>query len=1006
MIKEFQQLYVFVKNTVEKHFISYLNYRLVEQKKIITSVTEIIHKYSLSISNIKKNKNELLEKAQQLHKELFTILESKHTGHQEFNYDEEFRDFLNTINENCISYEEKRISVQQEDRFQPQSVDSLIFLFYKFFKRFLRYCYRIPYFAENFVLKLFKKQPKPLPDWKQIIPLQNLTLFYFREELSTSLLQLIAETNKMKGNTYYRLWKLVGAFDTSLVKHLDSFSEDSSFQFDVKIETENILNEIDTTADFIKSESQLLIAEIISAFENAYNKAGTIELPKNTFSSLSVRKKHQQLNDYYRSMNHLWENSFFTLFDQWRLYEELYMQKYYSYYEYERTVLISGDKINNNIAKGINEIIEILEKTRKTLEKESENSETFRGILINEKTYLRQHLSESFLPSAIEKLVDQNLPQLVNDLDENLKINTNELSSKRSIIKGTNYAREVKNSEIESFSPKDLVKTEILNLYFFESRMIKTSIIDAINNMQKKMEELDQIAEFNLDAAISLYDLNSDSIEESKNVAVEGLERAISKTKEVYTYIKIINNTFTLQLKKAVDKYASSLISLTETEKVMQIKLRIAAAKTTEKAKNVKLQIYSSLKNTYPHLTTATEKIKKDFQLYNQLLRKKFGFVSIEKKISSEISDYLSETKSAIEKLPFVYQRLFRAEPLHDERFFEGREEAIEIIMNSYNNWTKGRFAPVFIYGERGSGATTLINFSLKKINPYSFVYRTSVDKTIYLEDDFLRYLTKFLNAHDIKSFDELADWLNNLDSRQVIVIENLQNLFLRIVGGFQSIQKLFELISKTNKNIFWITTCSLYASKYLSKTVNIHEYFSYEILLDKLEDTQIINIILKRHRVSGYDLYFTPTELDLKQSSFRKLSEDEQQKLLKKKYFAHLNKMVKSNISLAQLFWLRSISSIKNNTIVVNSLNDLDFSFMVSLSDTKVFTLAGLLIHEGLSLNDLSLVFNQSNQSSKTILISLLDDGIIFNDNEYFKINPLLYRQTVNLLISRNILH
>lgn len=1006
MIKEFQPLYDSIHKAVNEHFVSALNTRLEEQKSFISNIENIFTKYLVLVENSKGDKNKLLLVLQEFHSEILPVLENKHTGYSTLSFDEEYNEFVEKLTSLFLSQEEKRIIFQSEDRFKKYPDEILIVSFYKFHKSILRNIYNLPVRFRNFFFSRLKREVKPIHNWRQVVPLKNLTIFYFRDELSELLLKLITDVNKMKAETYYKSWMLSKEFDNKVSLLLNKNNSDEPFRFDVKSSTDNCYNQIENVGNFIADESFRLFNKVIEEFESAYNKAGTIELPKLYFSDSVVEKKHKSLNTQYSGMNERWGNSFFTLFDQWRLYEELYIQKYYCFDEYEKTLNESDKKVNSTIAGCINDIISTLKTSKKVIEDNYNSPDNFKSVLVNEKAFLKERLSESLLPLSIEKIIDQNLSQLVNELDENLRHKVSTLSSKRSIIKGTNYAREVKQSEIESFSPVTLVKTVLLNSYFVESRSIKAAIIDSLSNMQKNMDELDQIAEFNLDAAIASLEYKKSSIEEARKVAVEGFDRAIAKSNDVYKYIEMINNIFILELKSAIDKYIIGLTGLTETEKVLQLKFRIATAKTTEKAKWVKQKVFNQLKETYPRLTSLVEKLKKEYSLYDRLLRKKIGLDTPVRKISSEISDYLSETQSAIERLPYVYQRLFRTEALTDERFFEGREKEIEYISSAYQNWLKGRFTPVVVHGEKGNGATTLINFALKTINPYSFVYRTSITHTIYKKDEFLSLLIKLLNAPDLKDFDELANWLNNLDSRQIIVIENLQNLFLRTVNGFKTLQTLFELISRTNKNIFWVTTCTLYSWEYLSKTINIQDYFSYEIPLDILDDKQIINIIMKRHRVSGYDLHFLPSDIDIKQPSFRKMSEEEQQQALKEKYFSKLNKIIRSNISLAQLFWLRSISNLKENKIFVASLEELDFSFLKSLQDNKIFTLAGLLIHEGLSLNDISLVFGQSDASSKSILISLVDDGIVFNDHGYYKVNPLLYRQTVNLLISKNILH
>ena len=61
--------------------------------------------------------------------------------------------------------------------------------------------------------------------------------------------------------------------------------------------------------------------------------------------------------------------------------------------------------------------------------------------------------------------------------------------------------------------------------------------------------------------------------------------------------------------------------------------------------------------------------------------------------------------------------------------------------------------------------------------------------------------------------------------------------------------------------------------------------------------------------------------------------------------------------------------------------------------------------MHDGLSPKELSLVLNITENDSHLKLLSLYEDGILMKKNEAFVVNPLIYRQTVNLLKSQNLL-
>lgn len=68
-----------------------------------------------------------------------------------------------------------------------------------------------------------------------------------------------------------------------------------------------------------------------------------------------------------------------------------------------------------------------------------------------------------------------------------------------------------------------------------------------------------------------------------------------------------------------------------------------------------------------------------------------------------------------------------------------------------------------------------------------------------------------------------------------------------------------------------------------------------------------------------------------------------------------------------------------------------------------KITILHALLLHNVLTESNLSEILSKDAEDIKMLVLLLYDDGIIVKEEDRYMINPLLYRQTVNLLQSRN---
>ncbi|MBN2571518.1 MAG: hypothetical protein JXA68_05270, partial [Ignavibacteriales bacterium] len=253
---------------------------------------------------------------------------------------------------------------------------------------------------------------------------------------------------------------------------------------------------------------------------------------------------------------------------------------------------------------------------------------------------------------------------------------------------------------------------------------------------------------------------------------------------------------------------------------------------------------------------------------------------------------------------------------------------------------------------------------------------------------------------------EDLTEKIFSLQKRKVIIFENFHKLFLRTVEGFEALHSFCELLSLVDEKLFLIISCNKFAWYYFDKVMNISDYFTHCVELEQLSKEKVKDIIFLRNNISGYPLKFLPTKEDLISRKFQKANEKERQDILCQNYFKKLNSIVKSNISLVQLFWLRSLELDENNTLQIKSLEEIDFSFLQTLSEIKYFTLMTFLQHNNLSVEEHSKIFHLTIDESKLILLALQDDGILINKGNQFEINFILYHHIIHLLQNKNIIH
>ncbi|PNV83168.1 MAG: hypothetical protein C0627_06435 [Sulfurimonas sp.] len=254
-------------------------------------------------------------------------------------------------------------------------------------------------------------------------------------------------------------------------------------------------------------------------------------------------------------------------------------------------------------------------------------------------------------------------------------------------------------------------------------------------------------------------------------------------------------------------------------------------------------------------------------------LKKALGIVDKKVLISFELSEFIQETESALQNLPQNYKKLYELHPA-EIQFFVNREKEIKELQKSFTNWTKNRFVTCAIIGEKGCGVSSMLSSFLATI-PQTETIRGELHEKIFTKEDYFQYFNTLLGTKEITTNKELIDFLNNTQSAKIIILENLHHMFLKKVGGFESIKMLFELISYTTKKVLWIGVFTPETWNFLYKTISLSNYFTSEIFMEPLSQESIKETISKRNEYENLKIEFLPKEESLAGAAFEKLEDD-----------------------------------------------------------------------------------------------------------------------------------
>ena len=524
----------------------------------------------------------------------------------------------------------------------------------------------------------------------------------------------------------------------------------------------------------------------------------------------------------------------------------------------------------------------------------------------------------------------------------------------------------------------------------------------------ERYQEVVQIIETNLDV---IDEVSKKEEEEPVSIALKSFERSLAKIEEIEELIikerASLPKKVTSQNQLLIEHLSALLIK----QDVSEIKWAETQLKVKESAGDFSTKLTVFWANFVDKADLTRRFVTRKFRQYDDLAR---GFLGLKKPVSQTVENtnlatFLHETDQKFEKLPFIYRRLFDFRREIESGFFIQNPLYFENCRKALELWKGGFPASINLIGEKGSGKSTLIRFLLEDIFEEQKTYNLSFSKTYWEQTSILKEVAKVLGIKESESPEELVASIKKKRKGSVVILENLQNCYLRNMNGYEAIKSLLYIISESKNEILWVVTCSRYAWNFLNVAFNVGDYFSHSITTDILNADQMKQLILKRQKASGYQLEYIPDASTLKSRSYKKYLDDKEaeQRFLENKYFEKLTNLAEGNATVGMILWIRSIRDINEAYFTIESLDFMNTTSLDGLDSVSQFALSSFILHDSLTAVELASLLNQSESEAEMTVSRLASRGLLVPQKDrYFALNDLVYRQVVRLLKSRNILH
>ena len=963
----------------KEFIISYLSQSMQERGQFLQELFDSVEEKIHTLPSGKQGGTELLSK----HKDsMYQQIKSFYYKPDTSIFDELHRAWWEKAGEIAAQFPEKASKPQEGKRFYTQPEDRL-FKILKFFKRWMFYFTR----AHLYLLNVFRKKKSAINYWHHSPRLQGLFRHHFVRDFISSWMSLEDKTEK----EFCQLVMKIKKWEETACIAGDSFEAPypgnawSALQVAV---TEEVETWFENTG---------------KSFEKDLELSGTMEYADwrlgNRFLGRRIRSETKKWNKNHRN----WGNTLHALFEDWR--SDLELSGLQHYISHNAAKLVESFTQWGLMLKDahLEPILAFLSESKNKFI-HLDKKESVR-LITQIKYQIKKKLDQEMI-RPLQETLSKNL--LLNQIDKTehlLQKHITSLEQKHTVIKAGNYNKALEPDELQTVSNLELISFEIQPWYEERFDVIKNELLVSVNELLLQAGDVDEVVAFSLNAASETLKGGGADFKECEDVIIEGFNRAYEKIKDVDRNLEEVLNKCSEELATTLENLKIRIHELTETENVSAMRLRISKAKAIRQSLALKDRLLLIFRNLYRKLSSKAVNIWTRLHALQKRITERLIPSASSAVPSRDISDFLSESDKIIENLPLIYRRLYAMEPLTDPMLFEGREQEVQAVNRAYDHWQQGSFGSVLITGEKWSGLTSLVNYLLSQ-NKFSFpVFRHVFKGNIIKPGDLYNILSELLNNDTVQSSEQLITYLNNSD-KKVIILEDLQHLYLRKMNGLKALMEMIEIITSTHKQVFWIVTLSSYACQYLEKSIQISAYFSYPVSLEGFTGGQISDLVIKRNRISGFRIIFEAGEADLRDKKFQRLDEQGKQEYLKKRFFKQLNNFAQQNVSMALMYWLLSTRKVTKNTIVISLFKKPDLSFLLLLSAERIFALHSLILHDGLDVSRMSDVLSLPPQKVHMLLLAMEEDGILNRDQEMFMINPLVYRSVVQLLKSKNLIY
>ena len=903
---------------------------------------------------------------------------------------------FNELLERETDQAELTIELPQVDRhFANLPEDSVVIKLGKGVKRIQRGVSKAWLGTTNGVRGVFKKEKKSYQVPSRTIPLRNT----IRQVYLNNPDIFLGWENARSATIYHTIQIL----EAELINQL-SFSE-STFEGAIAA-LENQQKVMKDLVDSALRKSDAITERIAEEWGHIIERVGTVELSASAFYDVAVQKKKESVLQKNNQQQQVWQDLVSIQTTQLRHVAKLIDLK---------TALMSGE------SQLTSEFVEFVDqRVAQPHEKlVAEVSVWFNKLKNIKKEDAAFSLSEAY-ETQVQDIVNQQIITPLKEAVESLRFSTRLTGFVSSLSQfADSHAEKIQliniegiKGELPEYDLKEINWQSFLRRLLGE--LLASNLLPEVIRPEEKFQDLVdeytqllQIVETNLDVA---DEVDRKEKLDASEVMLNGVELALKKLEEIQQQIDELRVSVEQAGRQALGEFLMKIHELMKNQDVgemkwadTQLKVKKSAGDYGAKASILWAKVVERLVIWRRFLGNKLSTGRRWAEQFLGLTEAEH--INVQK---TNIATLLHETELKFQQLPFIYRRLFDFKREVEASFFVKNPITFETTQRAFELWKTGFPASVAIVGEKGSGKTTLIKYLKKDIFGNHALEEITIHGTMSRPEDVLELLARSLKIDKCETAQDLVQAINRRRKPVVVVIENLQNVFIRHINGYNGLNALLYVMAETRHKVFWMVSVSRYAWGFLDVVSKVSDYFSHALQVDAHSTESIEQLVLKRQKASGYQMLFNADPSTSKSRAYQRTLDnpEEEQKFLQEKFFERLHKIAEGNATVAMIYWIRSIVSVEESHVVLEPVDISGIDYLQEMDAQSLFTLSAFILHDTLTAEELAIIMNTKKDAAQLMISRFGARGLLVKKNGGFCLNDMIYRQVVRLLKSRNIIN